>query len=895
MSDRYDIKAKIAEGGLGAVYVAHDRNLDREVALKRVLPEALGEDKNAAIDLIKEARVLSALQHPNIVTVYDVGQDARGPYVVMELLKGETLDKTIKRGALPKSDFEQLVSQCLEGLVAAQAVGLVHRDLKPANIMVIWHATGKFQLKILDFGLAKLSKHPSKQTIDQYDSIMGSIYFMAPEQFERTPLDGRTDLYAMAAIFYYCLTTHYPFQGETAYEVMGSHLTHKYTPLEKLRPDLPEWIASWLDWLMDRQAKHRPVDAKEALAFFRKESFRNKAEREAFAAENEEKVAAAKAAAGESSDAGQEVVKATPSRRLQPPEKKTENTAQGRPSGKPVAAIPVADEDDDGVQVAEVVVDDDEDLTGATAVILEDEASSSGPVLATGADKEHAISIEGFVVEEGDEAAKKPKIPKWLFITLPLILLGGGIPAVMNLVDRKAHNTRIERITEMSEADKLEGTVEDVKLLLGFLEGGGHSSEEYGVMAASILARIQGDGVDEAICQGISKARGDGRINLVRVIGMREYSDGVHYVFKELANPKVPTHLSAWNTLGLIARSSDVPAMIAALDAIRTGDDAKDSKQRMFAKEAIISVCESIANEEQRAKEVLQAIKQVSNEETQKALLQIAGRLSTQQVRNRLRALLRDKTLAIQAARAIGEWKNTEPMEDLLEFLKTAKNDGEKLVALQSLAAINMRPSSRAHAKTIALLAEASKYVPPKRSREKNTLLAAMALLPDRTAKPTIEKIGGAAFKSLLPTYLKENAKALQGVVKVNGPTNVGADKALILGEGARLSGGIVTNWSGADSSLKWEVAISKAGRYKVIVEQGSEAKKPGSYRLMVADLNVEITPKNTGSKSTFEEVNVGTCKFPEAGNYSIWIQPIKMPDDGAWLMDLKSLKLQPK
>ena len=213
MSNRYSIKGKIGQGGLGAVYKAYDNNLGRDVALKRVLP-AEGEDPHEmAQNLIKEAKTLSALQHPHIVTVYDVGEDKEGPYVVMELLKGETLDTTIKRGALPAEDFQQVVIQSLEALVAAQALGITHRDLKPANVMVIWLPSGKFQIKILDFGLAKFSHQPSVQTIDQSDSILGSIYFMAPEQFERLPLDPRTDLYSIGAIYYYTLTGQYPFSG----------------------------------------------------------------------------------------------------------------------------------------------------------------------------------------------------------------------------------------------------------------------------------------------------------------------------------------------------------------------------------------------------------------------------------------------------------------------------------------------------------------------------------------------------------------------------------------------------------------------------------------------------------------------------------------------------------
>ena len=269
MSPRYVVKGKIGAGGLGEVYLATDTQLDRDVALKRVKPPESGGVDGLHADLIREARTLSSLQHPHIVTIYDVGQDAQGPFVVMELLKGETLDQVIERGALTVDDFKEVVVQSLEGMIAAQEMGLVHRDLKPGNLMVIWLASGKFQIKILDFGLAKFSRTATRQTEDQEAGIMGSIFFMAPEQFERLPLDARTDMYSLGCIFYQILTTQYPFDGKTGPEVMVSHLQHHVRHLVEARPDLPVWLADWVMWLISRDMEERPIDARTALDFFR--------------------------------------------------------------------------------------------------------------------------------------------------------------------------------------------------------------------------------------------------------------------------------------------------------------------------------------------------------------------------------------------------------------------------------------------------------------------------------------------------------------------------------------------------------------------------------------------------------------------------------------------------
>ena len=269
MSPRYAVKGKIGTGGLGEVYLATDTQLNRDVALKRVKPPESGSAEGLQQDLIREARTLSSLQHPHIVTIYDVGQDALGPFVVMELLKGETLDQVIERGAMTVDDFKEVVIQSLEGMIAAQEMGLVHRDLKPGNLMVIWLASGKFQIKILDFGLAKFSRTATRQTEDHEEGIMGSIFFMAPEQFERLPLDARTDMYSLGCIFYQILTTRYPFDGQTGPEVMVSHLQHHVRHLEEMRPDLPVWLADWVMWLISRDMEARPSDARIALEFFR--------------------------------------------------------------------------------------------------------------------------------------------------------------------------------------------------------------------------------------------------------------------------------------------------------------------------------------------------------------------------------------------------------------------------------------------------------------------------------------------------------------------------------------------------------------------------------------------------------------------------------------------------
>ncbi len=266
--DRYEIKQVIGEGGAGSVYLALDTRLNREVAIKRLISDEGTWNQETVDNMLEEARLLSSLDHPNIVTIYDVDVGDEGPYVVMELLQGRNIDDLIAENTLTASDFQEFAKHCLEALSAAHAVGIIHRDIKPNNIVLKWLPNGKFQAKLLDFGMAKLSRLPSKQTVDQSDAVLGSIYFMAPEQFERTELDFRTDIYALGSVFYYTLTGYYPFTGNSPAEVMAAHLTHKVTPVSELRPDLPEWLCNWVMWMINREQQHRPDSADTAMEYF---------------------------------------------------------------------------------------------------------------------------------------------------------------------------------------------------------------------------------------------------------------------------------------------------------------------------------------------------------------------------------------------------------------------------------------------------------------------------------------------------------------------------------------------------------------------------------------------------------------------------------------------------
>lgn len=263
MKDRFEMLGRVAEGGRGIVCHAKDRLLGREVALKRLRPDA---GSPAAEALVEEARQQSRLSHPNIVRVLDTGMDDEGVFIVMEWVAGETLEEMVTRRALSPDEFDSLARQTLAGISAAHEKGILHLDLKPENLMLEPAADAEFRVKILDFGLAcPMAAQPGTRPLGTPDRLRGSVYFMAPEQFENAAPDARTDLYSLGCVFYHALTQKCPFEGETIPQVMTAHLHHRTTPLATLRPDLPARIVECVEGLMQRLPASRPSSAAAAL------------------------------------------------------------------------------------------------------------------------------------------------------------------------------------------------------------------------------------------------------------------------------------------------------------------------------------------------------------------------------------------------------------------------------------------------------------------------------------------------------------------------------------------------------------------------------------------------------------------------------------------------------
>jgi eukaryotic-like serine/threonine-protein kinase len=239
----YEIRSEIGAGGMGEVYRAHDTRLGRDVAIK-VLPAHFSSDPDRLRRFEQEARAAAALNHPNILAVHQLGTYEGMPYLVSELLQGETLREALRRGALPLRKAMDYTMQIANGLAAAHEKGIVHRDLKPENLFL----TRDGRVKILDFGLAKLTQSGAvskedrtvTQNVETHPGmVMGTAGYMSPEQVRGEPADHRADLFALGAILYEMLTGTRAFRKPTAAETMTAILNEDPAPIAQLAPATP--------------------------------------------------------------------------------------------------------------------------------------------------------------------------------------------------------------------------------------------------------------------------------------------------------------------------------------------------------------------------------------------------------------------------------------------------------------------------------------------------------------------------------------------------------------------------------------------------------------------------------------------------------------------------------
>jgi eukaryotic-like serine/threonine-protein kinase len=256
----YEIVAPIGAGGMGRVYEARHVVLQRRVALK-VLRASAAESPQMRVRFLNEARAIAAIEHPNVVTIYDAGVSEDGiPFLAMELLEGETLAKRIATRRLSLTEATLVVSDLAAGVAAAHARNIIHRDLKPANIILVRGAGGVESAKILDFGVAKLlgALAPPEQDVSRTGFVVGTPGYMAPEQCLGSTVDARADLFAIGVIFYRALAGESPYPS-SASSGTAAHLrtTGVPIPLSTVLPDVPRSVEAFVMRCLERDPDRR--------------------------------------------------------------------------------------------------------------------------------------------------------------------------------------------------------------------------------------------------------------------------------------------------------------------------------------------------------------------------------------------------------------------------------------------------------------------------------------------------------------------------------------------------------------------------------------------------------------------------------------------------------------
>ena len=260
----YDVLADLGAGGMGVVYLAHDTRLDRDVAIK-VLPTDRPLTQTARARFQREAMAASALNHPNIITIYEVNSEGDTDFIVMEYVRGVTLASAVKKRKLALSEAIRYCVQIADALTKAHAAGIIHRDLKPGNIMV----TEDGLVKVLDFGLAKFD--PTMATADgesdtglthqftltQPGALTGTVAYMSPEQARGERVDARTDIFSFGIVMFEMFSGHLPFTGPNSIALL--HNLHFSPPrdLTQLRPDVPKPLVSLIARMLEKKTEKR--------------------------------------------------------------------------------------------------------------------------------------------------------------------------------------------------------------------------------------------------------------------------------------------------------------------------------------------------------------------------------------------------------------------------------------------------------------------------------------------------------------------------------------------------------------------------------------------------------------------------------------------------------------
>ena len=247
---RYRLERRLGHGGMASVYAARDTGLDRAVAVK-LLAENLTGDEELRKRFLREARLAARLSHPNVVNVFDAGEDYGRPYIVMELVDGETL---AERGRVPPDEARRLAAQAARGLAHAHEAGLIHRDVKPGNLLLRRDGT----IKIADFGIARAAEATA---LTQAGTVLGTAAYLAPEQALGEEVTPAADVYSLGAVLYELMTGRPPFEFDSLADLAEKQRAMAITPVRELAPEAPRDLEDLVMRCLARNPAYRPSAA----------------------------------------------------------------------------------------------------------------------------------------------------------------------------------------------------------------------------------------------------------------------------------------------------------------------------------------------------------------------------------------------------------------------------------------------------------------------------------------------------------------------------------------------------------------------------------------------------------------------------------------------------------
>ncbi len=852
MNDRYQILSKLAAGGSGTVFRAFDTSQNRDVALKRLHAEGVGKE-----DLLREARRLYGIRHPNIVTVHDYGEDNEGAYLVMEMIKGETLENHLRKGPLPLGEFRELVRQTLAGIGAAHEAGVLHRDLKAGNILVLWDVHNAFKIKIVDFGLAQ----PLAPGGAPNESNAGSVHSMAPELFDGSLLDARTDLYALGVIYYQALTGRMPFEGGHPAIIAAAHLHHDLTPLAELRPDLSTGFCAWVESLISHHPADRPADAGSALRRF-----------EAL-----------------------------------PPETGLMEAAEVIEDAVPLIAL--AEPADAVLEVAEAPApfltqaDTTPLVSPAETAALVSPADTS-PLVAPSdtaplfSPADTAPLVAPALIDDSPALRRspppRPQAPKPKRSALQIILVAFALMLVAQFafISWYKHSKREERaarFAELAAQDAPTGSDLDVRLLLEFLDD--PDSQD---TAATTLAHLQGgDYINSLVLEHLDRVRNFPACEkLIQVIGQRRASAAFDTVIGFLEDARGPVRQAAWIALGSLTSTANLPRVLAAVpkasprdhEAVGKGLMAavQNAEDRRNATQAVIAAWQSAPGEAPHRTLLFNVLTRVGGADTL-AIITSAIADPSEQVRRAAITLL-------------AEYPTHDPLPAIAARFPAEANDTCRTYLLIAAIELVNRPGPLSQQSLFAHAQEL--WSQARDSAEQRYVLSLLGRIVTPETADFFERYaetlqGGQRreARALAKSYRDKLADII-AIAPGSDPTVLPADRAEYrLGAQLTHRDGALVDWSDTADWAAWLIELPAPGKYEILIHQAQEGAATGTYEAQLGESVLPAAVVDTGGE--FKGFILGEVEMAKAGTYKVFLRPRQLPASGE-LFRVQKLSIKP-